>query len=87
MGAPSSLDQQGCHPPPPSEQDFVGSWSTQNPICDSLGSASRLGFVDRLRLSQIAHSTEMTAGIHVMKELGCFFLSAVRHEPWAVSPG
>lgn len=58
----------------------------QKPICDSLGSASRLGFVDSLSLSQIAHSREMTAGIHVMKEPGCIFLSAIKHEPWPVSP-
>lgn len=51
------------------------------------GFASRLGFVDELRQSQIAHSREMTAGIHVRKEAACFFLSAVRHEPWIVSPG
>lgn len=39
------------------------------------GSASRLGFMDRLSLSQIAHSREVTAGIHVMKEPGCFIVS------------
>ena len=51
------------------------------------GSASRLVFVDGLSLSQIVHSREMTAGIHVMKEPGCFFLSAIRHEPWTGSLG
>lgn len=43
------------------------------------GSASRPGIMERPSLSQIVHSREMTAGIHVMKEPGCFFLSALRH--------
>lgn len=50
-------------------------------------SASRLGFVDGLSLSQATHSREMTVGIYITKEPGCFFLCAVRHGPWAVSPG
>lgn len=51
------------------------------------GSASGLVVMDGLSLSQRVHSREMTAGIHVMKEPGCFSLSAVRREPWILSPG
>lgn len=50
-------------------------------------SASRLGFVDGLSLSQAVRSREMTVGSYIMKKPGCFFLCAVRHELWTVSPG
>lgn len=84
-----SLGRQSRCPPPPSEQDFARSWeATPRTLSDILwSSASRLGFVDGLSLSQATHSREMTAGIYIMKEPVCFFLCAVRHEPWTVSPG
>lgn len=89
LGVSRSLGQQSRRPPPPSEQDSL--LTLGKPFLRTLSdilwsSASRLGFVDGLSLSQATHSREMTAGIYIMKKPGCCFLRAERHEPWTVSP-
>lgn len=86
-GLPSSPGQQShCHPPQSRTLQVLGKPFPRTLSVIFGGSASRLGFIDGLSLSQTAHSGEVTAGIHVMKEPGCLSLCAVRCEPWTVSP-
>lgn len=87
MGLPSFLGQQSqCHPPQSGTLQVLGKPFSRTLSVILWVSASRLGFIDGLSLSQTAHSGEVTAGIHITKEPGCFSLCAVMCEPWTVSP-
>lgn len=74
LGVPSSLTSGVIFPSPHQSRTLqaLGKPFPKTPSVILWGSASGLVFVDGLSLSQIVHSREMTAGVHVVKEPGCF---------------